>query len=194
MSVETTTDHPTLDAIVAGLQAHSAEWVSLALSEKVAMLDRLRPRIMAEADAMVRETQRAKGIDPATVWGAEDWITGPWAFLQGVTALLTTLRRVEKGELPVETSRTRTRAGGQTVVESSRPPRPTPSFCPATAPRSGCCPACPVATRSRAPPRCTGGGATPTPASPSSWEPATSARSRRSTSSTCCTPRGPSVS
>src|SRR4029078_1098981 len=117
VSVETTTDHPTLDAIVAGLQAHSAEWVSLALSEKVAMLDRLRPRIMAEADAMVRETQRAKGIDPATVWGAEDWITGPWPLLQGATALLPTLRRVEKGELPVETSRTRTRAGGQTVVE-----------------------------------------------------------------------------
>jgi acyl-CoA reductase-like NAD-dependent aldehyde dehydrogenase len=117
MTVESTTDHATLDAIVADLNAHAAEWVQLPFPEKVAMLERLRPRIMSEADAMVRETQRAKGIDASTVWGAEDWITGPWAFLQGVTSLLTTLRRVQKGEPPVATKKTRTRAGGQTVVD-----------------------------------------------------------------------------
>jgi acyl-CoA reductase-like NAD-dependent aldehyde dehydrogenase len=117
MTVETTTDHATLDAIVADLNEHAGEWVALPFPEKVALLERLRPRILAEADAMVRETQRAKGIDPSTSWGAEDWITGPWAFLQGVTALLTTLHRVQKGELPVPTKRTRTRAGGQTVVD-----------------------------------------------------------------------------
>ena len=117
MTVETTTDHATLDAIVADLNAHAGEWVALPFPEKVAMLERLRPRILAEADAMVRETQRAKGIDPSTSWGAEDWMSGPWAFLQGVTALLTTLHRVQKGELPVPTKKTRTRAGGQTVVD-----------------------------------------------------------------------------
>jgi acyl-CoA reductase-like NAD-dependent aldehyde dehydrogenase len=116
MTVETTTDHATLDAIVADLNAHAGEWVALPFDEKVALLERLRPRIMAEADAMVRETQRAKGIDASSSWGAEDWITGPWAFLQGTTALLTTLHRVQKGAPPVETTKTRTRTGGQTVV------------------------------------------------------------------------------
>ena len=117
MTVDTTTDHAALDAPVADLRAHAGEWVALPFAEKVALLDRVRPRIMAEADAMVAETQRAKGIDPATSWGAEDWLTGPWAFLQGVTSLLTTLRRVEKGEPPVPVSRTRVRPDGQTVVE-----------------------------------------------------------------------------
>jgi acyl-CoA reductase-like NAD-dependent aldehyde dehydrogenase len=117
MTVETSTDHATLDAIVADLNAHAGEWVALPLAEKVAMLERLRPRIMAEADAMVRETQKAKGIDASTLWGAEDWLTGPWAFLQGVTALLTTLNRVQKGVPPVETKKTRSRVGGQTVVQ-----------------------------------------------------------------------------
>jgi acyl-CoA reductase-like NAD-dependent aldehyde dehydrogenase len=117
MTVETTTDHATLDAIVADLNSHAGEWVALPLAEKVAMLERLRPRIMAEADAMVRETQRAKGIDASTSWGAEDWLTGPWAFLQGVTALLTTLNRVQKGVPPVDTKKTRSRVGGQTVVQ-----------------------------------------------------------------------------
>lgn len=117
MTVDATTDRPALDATVADLHAHAGEWVALPFAEKVALLDRVRPRIMAEADAMVAETQRAKGIDPATSWGAEDWLTGPWAFLQGVTSLLTTLRRVEKGEPPVPVSRTRVRPDGQTVVE-----------------------------------------------------------------------------
>ena len=127
MTVETTTDHATLDAIVADLNKHAGEWVALPFPEKVAMLERLRPRILAEADALVRETQRAKGIDPSTSWGAEDWITGPWAFLQGVTALLTTLHRVQKGDLPVPATKTRTRAGGQTVVDIF-PATPTDSL------------------------------------------------------------------
>ena len=138
MTVETTTDHATLDAIVADLDAHSGEWVALPFDEKVAMLERLRPRIMAEADAMVRETQRAKGIDPSTVWGAEDWLSGPWAFLQGVTSLLTTLHRRAEGRAArrhEEDPRApwwpdRRRA-------SSRRLRRTRCCSPATAPRSG---------------------------------------------------------
>ena len=117
MTVETVTDHAALDATVADLNAHAADWVALPLDEKVAMLERLRPRVMAEAEPMVAETQRAKGIDPSTTWGAEDWITGPWAFLQGITALLTTLRRVQAGEPPLALDKARTRPGGQTVVE-----------------------------------------------------------------------------
>ncbi len=108
MSVDATIDHAALDATVADLRAHAGEWTALALAEKVALLDRVRPRVMAEAPAMVAETQRAKGIDPDTTWGAEDWLSGPWAFLQGVTSLLTTLRRVERGEPPVPTSKART--------------------------------------------------------------------------------------
>ena len=67
MTVETTTDHATLDAIVADLNVHAGDWVALPFTEKGAMLERLRPRILAEADAMVRETQRAKGIDVLSI-------------------------------------------------------------------------------------------------------------------------------
>ena len=116
MTVETTTDNAALDATVADLSEHAAQWVALPFAEKVALLDRLRPRVMDEAAAMVAETQRAKGIDPSSTWAAEDWVTGPWAFLQGITSLLTTLHRVEKGEEPIPLSKTRARAGGQTVV------------------------------------------------------------------------------
>jgi len=116
MTIETTTDHAALDEIVDGLGAHAGEWVALPFAEKLELLDRLRPRVMAEADAMVADTQRAKGIDPSTTWAAEDWVTGPWAFLQGITSMLTALRRVQKGEEPISTSKMRTRPGGQTVV------------------------------------------------------------------------------
>ncbi len=117
MTVDATLDRATLDADVAVLRENACAWVDLPLVEKVAMLERVGPRVLEVADEMVAETRHAKGIDPDSIWASEDWLTGPWAFLQGVTALLTTLHRVQKGEPPVATSKARRRPDGQTVVD-----------------------------------------------------------------------------
>jgi hypothetical protein len=117
MTADTAVDHAALDRAVADLRAGSSEWAGLALAEKIGLLDRLKPRVMAEAEGMVAATQRAKGIDPSSLWAAEDWLSGPWAFLQGVTSLLTTLRRVQNGDAPVPLKRIRSRADGRSVVE-----------------------------------------------------------------------------
>lgn len=117
MAADTAVDQAALDRAVADLRASASEWAGLALAEKIAMLDRLKPRVMAEAEGMVAATQRAKGIDPSSPWAAEDWLSGPWAFLQGVTSLLTTLRRVQDGHAPVPLKRIRSRADGRSVVE-----------------------------------------------------------------------------
>ena len=117
MTVDTGLDTGALDAVVGELRANAGAWVELPLAEKVALLERLRPRIMAESEALVAETQRQKGIDPASPWGAEDWLSGPWAFLQGVGALLTALHRVENGEPPLPLSAARRRRDGRTVVD-----------------------------------------------------------------------------
>ena len=117
MSVDSDLDTTALDATVATLRENAPRWERLPLAEKIAMLDRLRPRILAESEEMVAAIQRAKGIDPSTVWGAEDWLSMQWAFLQGVNSLLLTLRRIEKGEAPLALDRTYSRPDGQTVVK-----------------------------------------------------------------------------
>ena len=70
------------------------------------------PRRSAWRDTAARH----KGVDPASGWVADDWLSGPWAFLQGVTSLLTMLHRVHKGVDPVPARAVRARADGRTVV------------------------------------------------------------------------------
>lgn len=117
MSVDSDLDTAALDSIVETLGESQPAWAALPLSEKIGMLDRLRPRILAESDEMIAAIQRAKGIDPSSTWGAEDWLSMQWAFLQGVNSLLLTLRRIEKGEPPLALDRAYSRPDGQTVVK-----------------------------------------------------------------------------
>lgn len=117
MTVDAGPDTAALDAVVAELRASAGSWAELPLDRKIALLEGLRPRIMAEAEAMVAETQHQKGLDPESPWGAEDWLSGPWAFLQGVGSLLTTLHRVRDGLPPVPLSATHRRRDGRTVVD-----------------------------------------------------------------------------
>jgi hypothetical protein len=116
MSVDAQLDTAALDSTVATLRESAPAWAALPLAQKIEMLDRLRPRILDESEDMVAAIQRAKGIDPSTTWGAEDWLSMQWAFLQGVNSLLLTLRRVQKGEPPLALDRAHARPDGQTVV------------------------------------------------------------------------------
>lgn len=117
MTITADADQATLDLAVADLQAHSSSWVNLSLQGKLDLLQRLKPRVMAEAPTMVALSQQAKGLHPDGEWGAEDWMTGPWALLQGITSLETCLRRVERGQSPLESKAVRTRPDGQVVVD-----------------------------------------------------------------------------
>jgi len=112
---ESTTEH--CDAAVAATRLGTQSWAAVTLGERIDLLERLRPRIMAEAEEMVAHTQRAKGIDAHEAWASEDWLSGPWAFMQGVVGLLTTLRRVQRGEPPLGASKASQRSDGRTVVE-----------------------------------------------------------------------------
>ena len=66
MSVDAQLDTAALDSTVATLRENAPAWAALPLAEKIAMLDRLRPRILDESEDMVAAIQRAKGIDPST--------------------------------------------------------------------------------------------------------------------------------
>jgi len=66
---------------------------------------------------MVAAAGKAKGLAPTSGWVAEDWLTGVWAFIQGVNSHALVLKRVLAGQEPIKADAVHTRASGQVVVD-----------------------------------------------------------------------------
>ncbi|WP_406089506.1 aldehyde dehydrogenase family protein [Streptomyces sp. NBC_01013] len=94
-------DAPFLDRTVAHVRGNAQSWYATPLSERIALLERLLPRIAARAAEMAGAGARAKGYGPDSPWAAEDWIGGPWALAQNTTAYLHVLRRIAGGGDPL---------------------------------------------------------------------------------------------
>jgi acyl-CoA reductase-like NAD-dependent aldehyde dehydrogenase len=119
MTAEATAlDTATLDKALDDLHANAAGWVALPLKDKVAMLEALPPRIWELAEPMVAAAGKAKGYPAGSSWYADDWITGIWAFIQGVQSHAVVLNRVLKGEEPLKPKAVHTRPDGQVVVDA----------------------------------------------------------------------------
>ncbi|MFB7037494.1 MULTISPECIES: aldehyde dehydrogenase family protein [unclassified Streptomyces] len=95
-------DTEPLDRAVAELRKGAGTWAAAPLTERVALLERLLPRIADGARDMVAACARAKGYAPDSPWAAEDWAGAPWALAQTASAYLRVLRRVAAGGEPVE--------------------------------------------------------------------------------------------
>ena len=111
-----TLDTFTLDRTVLELSAHAPSWTATPLTERIALLERMMPRIAAAAESMADAGSRAKGFDSSSPWSAEDWVGGPWALAQNTGALLHVLRRLAAGKSPVPDKAVR-ECDGRTVVE-----------------------------------------------------------------------------
>ena len=105
-----------LDRPVEDLVRGSARWTATPLDTRIALLERMMPRILTEAEPMVAAAARAKGYAADSPWAAEDWANGPWAIAQNVSAFLHVLRRVQEGADPIP-SRAVRRRGDRTVVD-----------------------------------------------------------------------------
>lgn len=95
-------DTELLDLAVSGLREGSESWAATSITERIALLERLLPRIADGAAAMAAAGARAKGYGPDSPWAAEDWTGGPWALAQNVSAYLHVLRRIAAGKEPVD--------------------------------------------------------------------------------------------
>lgn len=90
-----------LDRTVAHVRGNAESWSSTPLTERIALLERLQPRISARAAEMAGAGATAKGYGPDSPWAAEDWIGGPWALAQNTAAYLHVLRRIATGKDPL---------------------------------------------------------------------------------------------
>jgi acyl-CoA reductase-like NAD-dependent aldehyde dehydrogenase len=117
MTTEAALDTTALDKALDDLHAGAPAWVALPLKDKVALLDALPQKILDLGPQMVAAAGTAKGIAPTSSWVAEDWLTGVWAFIQGVNTLALVLKRILAGQEPVKADAVHTRGDGQVVVD-----------------------------------------------------------------------------
>src|SRR5246500_4371019 len=117
MTTKAALDTSALDKALDELHAGAPAWVALPLEDKVALLEALPQKILDLGPQMVAAAGTAKGIAPTSSWVAEDWLTGVWAFVQGVNTLALVLKRILAGQEPVKADAVHTRADGQVVVD-----------------------------------------------------------------------------
>ncbi|MEU2110782.1 aldehyde dehydrogenase family protein [Streptomyces sp. NPDC019507] len=96
-----TLDTSFLDRTVTDVRGSAESWSATPLTERIALLERLLPRVVSRAPELAAAGARAKGYAPDSPWAAEDWIGGPWALAQNAAAYLHVLRRIAAGKDPV---------------------------------------------------------------------------------------------
>jgi aldehyde dehydrogenase (NAD(P)+) len=109
-------DATALDAEVAALRAAAGEWAATPLAGKRRLLEAVRGATAAVADEWVRRCCQGKGIATGSPAAGEEWMSGPYALLASVAALIRLLRALEAGADPLDRLRVRTLPGGQVAL------------------------------------------------------------------------------
>jgi acyl-CoA reductase-like NAD-dependent aldehyde dehydrogenase len=109
-------DRAALDADVAALRAAAEEWATTPLAGKRRLLEAVRGATAAVADEWVRVCCQGKGIASGSPAAGEEWMSGPYAVLSSVAALIRLLKGLEAGANPLDRLRVRSRPGGQVAL------------------------------------------------------------------------------
>jgi acyl-CoA reductase-like NAD-dependent aldehyde dehydrogenase len=111
-------DTTAIDRDVAVLHSSAKEWVTTPLAEKRKLLEALRATTAAVAGEWVRVSCQAKGIAPSSPAAGEEWMSGPYALLSNVAALIRVLEHLETGTNPLDRVRVRTLPNGQVTLRA----------------------------------------------------------------------------
>src|SRR6266536_1425374 len=109
-----------LDRDVAVLHSKAREWVTTPLAEKRKLLEALRVATAEVADEWVRVSCQGKGIAPNSPAAGEEWMSGPYALISNVAALIRLVEQLETGTNPLDRVRVRTLPGGRVALEQAK--------------------------------------------------------------------------
>ena len=109
-------DTAALDADVGALRAAAGEWATAPVAEKRRLLEAVRGATAAVADEWVRVCCQGKGIATGSPAAGEEWLSGPYAVLVSVAALIRLLEGLEAGASPLDRLRARALPGGQVAL------------------------------------------------------------------------------
>ena len=88
---------PEIDQVIARLTAGEAAWAATGLPERIRLLGKVHEAVAEHADAWVEVAVSIKQLPAASPLVGEEWLSGPWAMLKYVPALIETLSRLHAG-------------------------------------------------------------------------------------------------
>jgi hypothetical protein len=109
-------DTVALDRDVAILHSSARDWVATPLAEKRKLLEALRGTTAEVAHEWVHVSCQGKGIAMDSPAAGEEWMSGPFALLSKVAALIQVIEQLEAGTNPLERIRVRKLPSGQVAL------------------------------------------------------------------------------
>ena len=109
-------DTQILDKGLAALQANKKRWATLPMVEKIDYLDQTIKRSVEFAEEWALLGIDAKGLTPQSPLSNEEWIGGPYAFLNWMQYMKKTLNKLISGKSAIDKLKITERANGQTVA------------------------------------------------------------------------------
>ncbi len=95
MEQEAVFDHTALDQLMAGLKASANDWAQTDVAARIAILDDIKTCLNAVAGEWVAAASEAKLIPDGSPLAGEEWISGPYALMMSINALMNTLGGIE---------------------------------------------------------------------------------------------------
>lgn len=109
-------DTQILDKGLAALQSNKKRWATLPMVEKNDYLDQTIKRSVEFAEEWALLGIDAKGLTPQSPLSNEEWIGGPYAFLNWMQYMKKTLNKLISGKSAIGKLKITERANGQTVA------------------------------------------------------------------------------
>jgi len=109
-------DTQILDKGLAALQSNKKRWATLPMVEKNDYLDQTIKRSVEFAEEWALLGIDAKGLTPQSPLSNEEWIGGPYAFLNWMQYMKKTLNKLISGKSAIDKLKITERANGQTVA------------------------------------------------------------------------------
>lgn len=105
-----------VDAALADLSRGEETWGGLTLAERRALLERVHALTSTHAQEWVTAATSIKKLDASSSLVGEEWLSGPYSFLNGLGTVAHTLAALEAGKSPLADAKFGTAPGGRTTV------------------------------------------------------------------------------
>ncbi|CAM3700494.1 aldehyde dehydrogenase family protein [Tsukamurella ocularis] len=103
-----------VDTAVDDLTRGARRWAVMGVTERITLLERTHRAVAGAADDWAAAAIAAKGI-PAGPLEGEEWMSGPYATLTGISAIIGSLKKIAVGESPAAGLKTRPAPGHRTA-------------------------------------------------------------------------------
>ena len=109
-------DSLTLDNSLSHLQSNKNRWATLPITDKIDYLDQTIKRSVDFAEEWANAGTEAKGLSVNSPLSGEEWLGGPYAFLNWLQYMKNTLNALAAGKSAIHKVKISARSNGQTVA------------------------------------------------------------------------------